>query len=253
MSQQTEKTPLADLLESRVPEEIAEAFTRIAQEPGHPLLEKEYLFLGQASLQVLPKEIGLFKALNRLVLSGNQLKSLPDELASLEALKELTLANNPLEDLPASFAELKISNLNLDGAKFRAFPVTVCGITRLEILSMRRCFFIRSLPEEIGQLKQLQSFSLASGQLKTLPPSFGELTKLQTLNLADNNLRSLPETISQLDKLEKMDLSRNQLKVLPRGLEGLVSLKELDLRHNKFLPVEKDEIQEQLPECQIRF
>lgn len=253
MSEQAENTTLQDLLESGSVEAIMKAFALVAEEPSHPVVQKNSLLLGRASLKELPSEIGLFSQLKRLVLAYNQLQTLPESIGELSLLEDLSLASNPLTELPPEFAQLRLQLLNLDATKFRTFPLEICGITSLEILSMRRCFFIRSLPDEIGALTQLKSFSLASGQLRTLPESFGALSELTSLDLADNNVRSLPVSIVQLDKLEKLDLSKNQLKILPEGLAGWKSLKELDLRHNKFLPIDQEDIKEQLPECQIRF
>ena len=89
------------------------------------------------------------------------------------------------------------------------------------------------LPEEIGQLTNLQSLDLGSNQLTTLPPVIVQLTNLRSLNLHGNQLTVLPEAISQLTNLNGLFLSVNQLTTLPQAIGQLTNLQSLDLGRNR--------------------
>ncbi|HMV48752.1 MAG TPA: COR domain-containing protein, partial [Blastocatellia bacterium] len=107
---------------------------------------------------------------------------------------------------------------------------------------------IARLPEELGQLTELQElnlgdwlakkgrfrhFHLQGNQLKELPTSLEKLTNLQYLNLSSNQLKELPTSIEKLTNLWGLDLSGNQLTKLPISIEKLTNLKVLDLNSNQ--------------------
>ncbi len=92
---------------------------------------------------------------------------------------------------------------------------------------------ISELPDEIGQLTNLQELDLGSNQLTSLPDSIGQLTNLQELNLYDNQLTSLPDSIGQLTNLQELYLYNNQLTSLPDSIGQLINLQELDLNSNQ--------------------
>jgi internalin A len=91
---------------------------------------------------------------------------------------------------------------------------------------------LTSLPGSIGHLTRLKSFGLGGNRLTSLPESIGQLASLQSLNLRLNLLTSLPESLGQLASLWRLYLSRNQLTSLPASLARLEQLLELDLDNN---------------------
>lgn len=77
---------------------------------------------------------------------------------------------------------------------------------------------INSLPESIGNLPNLRTFSVSYG-LRVLPNSIGNLQNLVNLYLQDNDLTSLPESIGNLGNLRILDLRNNfNLTEIPRSL-----------------------------------
>ncbi|WP_173647339.1 leucine-rich repeat domain-containing protein, partial [Leptospira interrogans] len=50
-----------------------------------------------------------------------------------------------------------------------------------------------------------------SNQLTTLPEGIGQLKNLQTLDLDSNQLTTLPQEIGQLQNLQELFLNNNQL------------------------------------------
>ena len=68
---------------------------------------------------------------------------------------------------------------------------------------------LTSLPESIGNLKNLTILVLLYNKLVTIPESIGNLTNLTYLDLGNNRLVSLPDSIGKLDKLEFFNISNN--------------------------------------------
>ncbi|KAK9862504.1 hypothetical protein WJX84_009525 [Apatococcus fuscideae] len=83
---------------------------------------------------------------------------------------------------------------------------------------------LESLPESIGDLKQLYRLGLKSNKLKALPSSFGGLQALVELFATDNVLEQLPAEMGQLTSLVKLQLSFNHLQSLPREMGSLPNL-----------------------------
>ncbi len=92
---------------------------------------------------------------------------------------------------------------------------------------------ITQLPEQIGQLTNLQLLHLGGNQLSTLPEQIGQLVNLQRLDLSQNRLSTLPEQIAQLANLQELKVYGNQLTTLPEQLGRLTNLRTLFLDGNQ--------------------
>jgi leucine-rich repeat protein SHOC2 len=91
---------------------------------------------------------------------------------------------------------------------------------------------LTSLPESIGNLRNLSKLVLNNNQLTSLPESISNLTNLSELVL-NNNLTSLPESIGNLTNLSELVLNNNQLTSLPESIGNLTNLSELVLNNNQ--------------------
>ena len=83
---------------------------------------------------------------------------------------------------------------------------------------------ISELPDEIGQLTDLQTLDLSRNQLTSLPEAIGQLTNLRILSLEFNKLTSLPESIGQFINLKKFYCHDNQLTSLPESISKIGTL-----------------------------
>lgn len=101
-------------------------------------------------------DLQLFTALQRLVLSNNNLRHLPGSIGTLRQLKHLALDANKLSQLPPGLGQLsKLEQLLLQGNQ------------------------LASLPASLGGLKVLKSLNLSGNQLTQLPEALGDCSSLQ--------------------------------------------------------------------------
>jgi internalin A len=90
---------------------------------------------------------------------------------------------------------------------------------------------LRTIPEGLRELRELEHLSLSRNQLRALPAWIGELSALKSINLSKNWLRRLPPEMGLLRGLIALNLTQNELIALPEALWGL-PLRELKLHKN---------------------
>lgn len=70
---------------------------------------------------------------------------------------------------------------------------------------------ITKVPEEIGDIEQLQELTLSENRIESLPDTIGLLTNLKSLYLFHNKLTSLPATLYDMKQLQWLGLTGNML------------------------------------------
>src|SRR5690606_27169663 len=80
------------------------------------------------------------------------------------------------------------------------------------------------LPQEIGQLINLEVLNLYENQFTSIPSEIGQLTNLISLRADENQLTSIPSEIGQLNSLAYLDLEDNQITSLPPEIGQLANL-----------------------------
>lgn len=73
----------------------------------------------------------------------------------------------------------------------------------------------------------MKELNLHNNQLTTLPEQLGELTQLQDLNISHNQLIELPKSLSLLKGLKYFYIHGNKLQYVPDWLEELTEMKRL--------------------------
>merc|ERR1712166_667271 len=117
-------------------------------------------------------------------------------------LRELRLHSNSLVTLPQT-------------GFFDALP----ALRKLDVTWNQ----LKSIPAEIGQLKQLELLDLSfNPPLTELPAEIGQLSQLQTLIATDCNLGIVPLELGGLLCLRRCELQYNAIRQLPRGLLNML-------------------------------
>lgn len=108
------------------------------------------------------------------------------------------------------------------------------GILKVEILQELRLRnnSIRTLPVEVGDLRELRFIDIGGNRVTELPETLFKLPKLTVLDASGNQLRSLPATIGDAAVLQRLFLYKNQLTMLPPEMSTCEALEELSVFDN---------------------
>ena len=124
-------------------------------------------------------------------------------------------------------------DLTLNDLEADRFPEAMEDMTSLRWLKLNNTN-LRSIPDEVGKLQQLEHLTMKRNQVETLGCQLKQLPCLRTLNLRYNSLThtNIPAEVFENDELNTLDLSHNKLAEVPEGLFRCRSLLVLNLSHN---------------------
>ncbi|NWZ54469.1 LRCH1 protein, partial [Haliaeetus albicilla] len=163
-------------------------------------------------------------------LSKNRLTEVPTELCHFVSLETLNLYHNCIKIIPDAIVNLQmLTYLNLSRNQLSSLPACLCGLPLKVLIASNNK--LGSLPEEIGQLKQLMELDVSCNEITALPQQIGQLKSLKELNVRRNYLEVLPQELVQLP-LVKFDFSCNKVLVIPICFRKMVHLQVLLLENN---------------------
>uniref|UniRef100_A0A8C3B915 Leucine rich repeats and calponin homology domain containing 1 n=1 Tax=Cairina moschata TaxID=8855 RepID=A0A8C3B915_CAIMO len=166
----------------------------------------------------------------RADLSKNRLTEIPTELCHFVSLETLNLYHNCIKVIPDAIVNLQmLTYLNLSRNQLSSLPACLCGLPLKVLIASNNK--LGSLPEEIGQLKQLMELDVSCNEITALPQQIGQLKSLKELNVRRNYLEVLPPELVQLP-LVKFDFSCNKVLVIPICFRKMVQLQVLLLDNN---------------------
>ena len=133
--------------------------------------------------------------------------------------------------------------LDLRGLRLRTLPNELFQLRFLTNLNLSNNR-LEIISPEIANLQSLRELDLRYNQLTTLPDEFVQISSLDSLTLCENSFREFPSAILNNRFLSYLDLSSNQLTTLPREINRLSNLFNLDLGSNQLttLPDEFEEL-----------
>ncbi|MCP4762493.1 MAG: hypothetical protein GY870_11995 [archaeon] len=89
--------------------------------------------------------------------------------------------------------------------------------SEIEGLSLNKCE-LKSIPEQIKEIKSLQYLSVSSNQIEIVPEWISDLKLLQNLNFNNNKITQLPTKIGYLQELRFLNILENPLDSLPTSI-----------------------------------
>ncbi|MDJ1494109.1 hypothetical protein QNI19_14290 [Cytophagaceae bacterium DM2B3-1] len=134
------------------------------------------------------------------------------------------------QDLESIYPEIThFTKLAISGYTGKQMP-PIGKLVNLEELEINRAEQLLTLPEDIGQLKNLKKLQIESRAVCVLPLSFGDLSNLEELTL--NGFKDdgyLSEILPKLTSLKKLGISSFHGASLPSLVSDLSSLQELKI------------------------
>ena len=88
---------------------------------------------------------------------------------------------------------------------------------------------LKSIPKEIGELKNLRILYLRENKLRSLPAELENCTELRVLDISNNKIMSLPRNFKQLELLDTVNLRHNSIKKIPVFIKHMKKLRYLNL------------------------
>lgn len=137
----------------------------------------------------------------------NCIRYIPEAVLNLQSLTFLNISRNQLSTLPVHLCSLPLKVLIASNNK------------------------LVSIPEEIGQLRQLTELDVSCNEIQTIPPQIGSLESLRDLNVRRNHLVRLPEELAELP-LIRLDFSCNKITTIPVCYRNLRHLQTIMLENN---------------------
>lgn len=189
----------------------------------------KYLSIDIKTPQALPEELGDLTNLEYLSVHNHRVNSVsfPTSLSKLPKLEFLVLPDFYTQKNIGQFQSLKRLRLKCD-----EFLPSICKLHQLEDLYLYDSENLRSLPDEIGNLKNLKFLNLRQSGIEMLPQSVGKLQNLETLNLdCTHNLQSLPEEIGMLRGLQNLFLNTPAAHGADKIPSTIFSLRNLERLH----------------------
>lgn len=153
-------------------------------------------------------------SLCNLDIRNNQLKRLPQFVSKLKALRQAAFSQNPLNDIQSLIPVLdSIQSLKLSIVPPNVIALILSEITfnnSLQTLYIHNCG-LRSFPNDINKLKQLEVLVAGGNSFTELPESILELENLKWLDVVSCEITNIPAFILDMDSLRQLSVIGNPI------------------------------------------
>lgn len=92
---------------------------------------------------------------------------------------------------------------------------------------------LEELPEEIGNLDNVEFFYCEFNQLASLPRALADMDRLIAMYFTGNRFTEIPSFVYGMSRLRKLQFSKNQITVLPSDIGRMTELRHLSVAGNR--------------------
>ncbi len=165
-------------------------------------------------------------------ISKNNISSLPDVrdiFNPYSNLGWLSFNENNITILPDSLYRSRIALIGMRGNPIMVLSWAISNMQDLRFLSIWSTPF--TIPPQLRNLWLIR-LDISNKWLDELPEDIGNLYNLQFLDISRNNISSLPASFSWLTHLENLFAQQNQLTEIPGYITWFTQLESLDIASN---------------------
>jgi len=151
------------------------------------------------------------------------------------------MIEKPLEFFKIESEKNSFKIINFDTRKSVKFSVTNNKIKTLKIKVVSEDIRSRidRLPDNIGNLTELEFITIKYQDISEIPPSFAKLTKLSYISITSSKLKAFDLPFDKFTELEHLDLQFNKITHFPKNIEKAPNLKKLILDGNPINSIPK--------------
>jgi Leucine-rich repeat (LRR) protein len=207
---------------------------------------REYDFIEKLSfcnfnLVELPDKISLCKNLKYLNLIGNESINWEKAFALIPEKTKVYASINDIIRIPSKYRNRIVGIRSAD--LLGDLKNGLVSKDKLEYLEVESSRIDQTTFKEILKIGTLKQLTITKANIRSLPDDIGDLKNLKVLNLAGNKIDKLPERFGQLTNLEELNLENNILEEIPKQLANLPNLKTLKLSGNSIVSVTDGKLQ----------
>lgn len=192
------------------------------------------LDMSESDLKEIDLDILCFDHMEELILDRNpELLTLPEELEYLPNIRKVSLVGCDSVLLAQLSIIENLESLDISEIHFQDIEIlnTICSLKTLKELKMNDCThpYMKDkynlkfkLPQEIGNLFQLERLSIDNCFLETLPETLSFLKELHYLSIKGNYITSIPKGVLELSFLCEFYAEGNQLKKEQKRLAKII-------------------------------
>ena len=176
-----------------------------------------------------------------------ELRESPKSGCQYDIKGELNLTSE-LSEFPNSYYKVifesnKINKVTIYPGAFAAHFSTgklssLVGVKNIEVIRYGEP--LSEIPQNIGDLSELESLIIKRGNIESIPDSLFTISSLKHLDLSGNKINNLGEELSKLKNLEFLDVSQNQLNSFPDFVSKMKSLKKIVVYDNPLKDINED-------------
>lgn len=217
------------------------------------LKKLKYLDVSSIPAVKIPDFVGELSELETFIsfpmtISAKTKVILPASFAKLKNLKKLDVYNG--NEIPGLESFVNLEELHCSVGP----GIDLSKLTKMKWLSVT-LKKDTEIPTWFIYMENLEKLAFWSSGIKksTIPEEIGNLKNLVTINLDDAGLETLPESMVKLKKLELLSIKRNALKSVPKVLMEMGNLKTVELTKNPIPVAEIEELKKAQPKLKVRF
>ncbi|MDA3050048.1 hypothetical protein OFO03_03740 [Campylobacter sp. JMF_02 ED1] len=208
----------------------------------------ETIDVREANITDLPPCVVNLTKLSILNLRKTQIKEITEIISKIPNLKALNLSYSKIENLGKHILNMKnLEALDISGTDISEISPEFGNLTGLKQFNCDMCRKLKSIPDEMANLKNLQLLNLSliaqkefpkwitnlqnleylSTSFENFPQNFSNLQNLKILSISNVSQENFME-ILKLHNLEDLQLNDSNITTIPDEIENLANLKRFE-------------------------